>query len=211
MKRSILIIFLAFTLLLGTASVSWGYGVFGKTDMTFTPTAKSLAAGALGVAVNWGEGNLGYFNFDYGLVQDLEAGIVVLTNPVDNTVRFRAKYSILREDYDSPALAIGVEDLGSESNISPYIVLSKSFPKSGFYGSIGVGGGNFNGLFGGLGVIFSSGSSKGSGIKQTELFLEADSYGINAGAKLGIGSNTKINFAMTDLEQWMAGVTFLIN
>ncbi|HEX3043647.1 MAG TPA: YjbH domain-containing protein, partial [Bacillota bacterium] len=151
MKRSMLIVFLACILLLGTASVSWGYGVFGKTDLTFTPTAKSLATGSLGVAINWSEGNLGYFNFDYGLVPDLEAGLVVLTNPVDNTVRFRAKYSILHEDYDSPALAIGVEDLGSNSNLSPYLVLSKSFPKSGVYGSIGVGGGNFNGIFGGLG------------------------------------------------------------
>ncbi|HEX3045427.1 MAG TPA: hypothetical protein VHY08_11780, partial [Bacillota bacterium] len=105
--------------------------------------------------------------------------------------------------------AIGVEDLGSNSNLSPYLVLSKSFPKSGVYGSIGVGGGNFNGIFGGLGIVFSNGS-KGS-FKQTELFLEADSYGMNVGAKLGISSNTKINFSMTDLEHWMAGLTFLIN
>ncbi|MCL6590300.1 MAG: YjbH domain-containing protein [Firmicutes bacterium] len=210
MKRSILTVLLAGILLLGTAKASWGYGVFGKTDLTFTPTAKSLATGSLGVAINWSEGDLGYFNFDYGLLPDLEAGLVILTNPADNTVRFRAKYTILHEDYDSPALAIGVEDLGSDSNLSPYIVLSKSFPKSGFYGNIGVGGGNFNGIFGGLGVIFP-GSSKRSGVRQTELFLEADSYGLNAGAKLGIGSNTRINFSMTNLEQWMAGVTFLIN
>ncbi|HEX3045426.1 MAG TPA: YjbH domain-containing protein [Bacillota bacterium] len=208
-KRSIFIGLLACILLLGTATVSWGYGVFGSTDLMYTPTANSLDAGSLGISVNLSEGDLGYFNFDYGLFSDLEMGMVILTNPVDNTIRFRGKYTILQEARNSPGLSIGIENIGSESNISPYLVLSKAFPGSKIHGHIGVGGGNFHGIFGGLAVVFTNGSSRS--VKKAELFLEADSWGTNVGAKLGIGSNTKINFGMTDLENWMAGVTFVVN
>jgi hypothetical protein len=209
MKKSIFIGLLTMTLLLGTASVSWGYGVFGATDLMYTPTANSLDAGSLGISVDLSEGDIGYFNFDYGLFSDLEMGIVILTNPRNNIIRFRGKFKILQEDRDNPGLALGIEDLGSESNSSPYLVLSKAFPGSKIHGHIGVGGGNFDGIFGGISVFFTNGSSKS--VKQAELFLEADSWRTNAGAKLKIASNTKINFAMTDLENWMAGVTFLVN
>jgi hypothetical protein len=209
MKRAVFIVLLTFGLLMGIASISWGYGVFGPTDLMYTPTASSLDMGTLGIAVDVSEDESTYFNFDYGLAEDLEVGIVILTDPDSgNRIRFRGKYSILHEDRNTPGLAVGIEDLGSERPFSPFLVLSKAFPNSGIQGHIGVGDGNFQGIFGGLGVTFAGGSGKTA--KHTELFLEFDSHRINTGAKLGIGANTEINFGMTDLENWMAGVTYIV-
>ncbi|MCL6590299.1 MAG: YjbH domain-containing protein [Firmicutes bacterium] len=211
MKRSVFICLLTLGLLLGTATVSWGCGVFGPTDLMYTPTANSLEAGSLGISVNLCKEDTGYFNFDYGLFSDLEIGILIRAYPEYNVIRFRGKFNVLQEDRDTPGLALGIEDLGSESPVSPYLVLSKAFPNSDIKGHIGVGGGEFHGIFGGLEIAFANSPRRNKSVKEVELFLEFDSDRTNAGAKLGIGANTKINFALTDLKHWMAGVTFLAN
>ena len=198
---------IAMVLLFAVSSFAFGYGVFGETDLMFPPTATTLGQNNLGISVHMMQGNLSYFNFDYGLVPDLEMGVALFNYPNDTFISFRGKFRLLREDRSTPGLAIGVEDLGRNS-VSPYLTLSKSITDLGLKGYLGVGGGSFDGLFGGISKTFYGGQS--SVIKQVELAVEADSHNLNIGTKLGIGSQTKVNFGLVDMQNWIVGVSFLV-
>jgi hypothetical protein len=209
MKKMLALVF-ALGFLLGISSITMAYGVFEETDLMTTPTATTLHQGVLGIAANFAEGNSIFLNCDLGLAPDLEAGIAVFNYPNETYVSFRGKYQILREDGDTPALAVGVQDLGRGGNISPYITLSKSFPNVGIRGYIGVGGGNFDGIFGGLSKEFVTSRKNGNHLKGTELFIEADSHNLNVGAKFALSNQTKINFGLVDMKTWMVGATFTV-
>lgn len=210
MKKVISLI-LVFGLLLGISVLSLGYGVFEETDLMTTPTTTTLHQGVVGVAANFAEGKTFYVNCDIGLIPDLEAGVAVFNYPDQTYVSFRGKLRILRETSDSPALAVGIQDLGKDGNISPYLTISKSFPDVGIRGYIGAGGGNFDGIFGGLSKEFASVSrQKGSQLRSVVVFMEGDSHNLNVGAKFALGSNTKINFGLVDMRTWMLGATFIL-
>lgn len=205
MKRIMFWLFLTLTMLFSVSTVAMGVGVFGSTDLMITPTTATLNPSNMGVAINFSEGEVSYFNFDYGLARDLEIGLAVLNFYNETELTIRGKYQLLHETGDYPGLAIGVQDLGMD-NVSPYLVVSKRIPDIGVTGYLGAGGGGFDGIFGGINKTFNM--RGGSQLSQLDLFLEADSYGLNIGTKLGIGSRTKINFGLVDMEYWMLGAAF---
>jgi hypothetical protein len=209
MKKMFTLVF-ALGFLLGISSIVMAYGVFEETDLMTIPTATTLHQGVLGIAANFAEGNFVFLNCDLGLAPDLEVGIAVFNYPNDTYVSFRGKFQILREDSDTPALAVGVQDLGRSGNISPYITLSKGFTNVGVRGYIGVGGGNFGGIFGGLSKEFITSRKNGSHLRGMELFIEADSHNLNVGAKFALSTQTKINFGLIDMKTWMIGATFTV-
>lgn len=188
------------------ASSSWGVGVLGATNLMITPTASTLNPNTMGVAVNLLEGDLSFFNFDYGLTRDLEAGAAIYHYPGYTDISLRIKYQLLGETRSGFGLAIGVEDLGQDE-VSPYLTLSKYLADVGVRGYLGFGGGGFDGPFAGLSKNF--GVNGGGSLKQIQLFVEADSMNFNMGAKLMVGSQTKINFGLLDMDRWVVGVTFL--
>lgn len=202
-------------LLAGFASVTWGAGVFGWTDLMYTPTPATLKPGVLGLGVNFHEGSLSFFNFDFGVTQNMEFGVAAFnypssySYPSDTEVTLRGKYQVLHENKSNLGLAVGIEDLGRD-DISPYVTLTKGFDE-GMRGYLGVGGGSFDGLFGGFSKTFSlAKSSSADQLSQVQLFLEADSIGLNIGTKLQLGATTRINFGLEDMDRWVMGVTFLI-
>lgn len=203
MQRILLGLTLVIGLSLMMASVSLGAGVFGATDLMVTPTPQALNPGAFGFAADFREGGYSYLNADLGLAQDFEVGAAAAIYPWETDLSLRGKYRILRENGDTPSLAVGIEDV-SNGDISPYVVLGKTFSEAGIQGYIGAGGGHFNGLFGGLSKNFHL---KQSSLKKLQLFLEADSRGLNVGTRLGIGSQIDINFGLLNMEDWMLGVT----
>jgi hypothetical protein len=208
MKRFMVLI-LVCGLLFGISAVSSGYGIFEATDLMTTPTANTLRQGVLGISANFAQGNSFFLNCDLGLVPDLEAGVSVFNYPGDTYVSFRGKLRILREDADTPALAVGIQDVARDGVASPYLTISKSFSDVGIRGYIGVGGGNFDGIFGGISKEFVT-SNKRSQLRATELFLEADSHNMNVGAKFAIGSQMKLNFGLVDMRNWILGATFVV-
>ena len=196
-------------LLAGFASVAWGAGVFGWTDLMYTPTPATLKPGVLGLGVNFHEGGFSYFNFDFGVIQNMEFGVTAFNYPDDTDVTLRGKYQVLHENKSNPGITVGIEDLGRD-DISPYVTLTKGFDE-GMRGYLGVGGGSFDGLFGGFSKTFSlAKSSSADQLSQVQLFLEADSIGLNIGTKLQLGATTRINFGLEDMDRWVMGVTFLI-
>lgn len=207
--RRVLLVVLCVSLLLAVATVAMGAGVLGETDLMFTPTTSTLSPNNLGIAVNFLEGDNSFFNFDFGLAKDLELGLAAYNYPGKTELTVRGKYRLLREHGEYPGLAIGIQDLGTD-NVSPYIVLSKTFTEAGIVGYLGAGGGSYNGIFGGINKAFYLDRSSGSQLNRIDLYLEADTHGLNIGTKLGIGTQTKINFGLVDMDNWMLGVTFLI-
>jgi hypothetical protein len=208
--RRIFWLVLCMGLLLATANVTMAAGVLGVTDLMYTPTTTTLGPNHVGVAVNFGEGELSCFNLDYGLVKDLEVGLAAYHYPDDTQFSIRGKFRLIQEDASNPGLAIGVEDLGSD-DISPYIVLSKNFKDVGMDGYIGFGGGSFDGIFGGInkGFYLNHSSKSINELSRIDLYLEADSNRLNIGTKLSLGPQAKINFGLVDMDSWMLGVTFL--
>ena len=207
MRRVFLLVF-GLGLLFAVTTVSMGAGVLGGTDLMITPTTSTLSPNNLGIAVNFLEGDNSYFNFDFGLAKDLELGLAAYNYPNETKLTVRGKFKLLQEHGDTPGLAIGIQDLGQDI-ISPYLVLSKNFSEAGIDGYIGVGGGDYDGIFGGINKAFILDHTS-SQLNRVDLYLEADTHGLNIGTKLGIGSQTKINFGLVNMDQWMLGVTFLI-
>ncbi len=206
--RRVLMLGLTLFLLFSLTSAALGAGVLGATDLMFVPMTATLNPNNLGIAANFHEGDLSFFNFDFGLMRDLEIGLAAFNYPHETKLSVRGKYRLLREEGDYPGLAIGIQDLGMDE-VSPYIVLSKSFAEVNVQGYLGAGGGSFDGIFAGINKRFNLKKS-GSSLSRVDLYLEADSHGLNLGTKLGIGSQTKVNFGLVDMERWILGVTFLM-
>ncbi|HBF40092.1 MAG TPA: hypothetical protein DDW50_22650 [Firmicutes bacterium] len=206
MKRVFCLI-LSLGLLFSIANLTMAEGALGVTDLMFSPTTKTLDPGQAGVAVNFTENNSSYFNFDLGLAKDLEVGLAAYHYPDDTDFSARVKFRLLHEKNDTPGLAVGIEDLGQD-NVSPYLVLSKHFSDPGIDGYLGCGGGNFNGIFGGLDKAFYP--EKGSALTQVDLYVEVDDHNLNVGTKLSLGPQVKINLGMVNMDHWIMGATFLL-
>ena len=197
---------LSLVLLFSFTNLTMAAGVLGVTDLMYTPTTTTLAPGQVGAAINFAEDNLNYFNLDLGLVKDFELGVAAFHYPDNTDVSVRAKFLLLEEKRDTPGLAIGIQDVGTD-DVSPYLVLSKHFSDAGIDGYIGAGGGWYDGIFGGINKAFYP--SKGSELNRIDLYVEGDSHRLNIGTKLALGSQIKLNLGLVDMDRWMMGATFL--
>lgn len=207
-------------LLLLPTGAALGYGVFGPTDLMSTPSTMTLSPNSAGFALNFVEGDVTCFNLDYGLIPGLEVGLSVVDYDQDGPgwrydetfITLRGKYRLLRETASAPALAVGIQDIGEEHiDVSPYLVISKNLgPDLNVDGYLGVGGGEIDGIFGGLSKTFKiSPAQRGNNNLSTiQLILEFDSNDLNLASKFQIGSNTSINFGFYDLENWVLGITY---
>ena len=182
-------------------------GVYGATDLMWTPTPHTLNPGTVSLAADFLQGGDNYFNADLGLAENLEVGLTVEAFQGETTLSGRGKYQILKENGNNPSLAIGVEDISSGA-ISPYLVVGKTFPAAGVQGYLGFGGNDFNGLFGGLSKNFTF--SKGSGIRRMQLFVEADSWEVNVGTRFDLSSQVQLNFGLVNMKDWILGARFTI-
>ena len=220
MRLRLLTLLTMIGLIITPAGAALGYGVFGSTDLMATPSTTTLGPNSVGFALNFIEGDVTCFNLDYGLIPDLEIGLAVWDvdgeRPRrDNTyVTLRGKYRLLRETSSAPALTVGIQDIGEEDlDASPYLVISKNLgPELNVDGYLGVGGGEIDGIFGGLSKTFKiSPAQRGANnLSQIQLILEFDSDNLNFASKFQIGPRAKINFGFYDLENWVIGLTYTI-
>lgn len=205
-------------LLLISGGAALGYGVFGATDLMGTPSTATLNPNSAGFALNFIEGDITCFNLDYGLIPDLEIGLSVVDydgpgrRDDDTFITLRGKYRLLRETASAPALAVGIQDIGEEHiDVSPYLVISKNLgPDLNVDGYLGVGGGEIDGIFGGLSKTFNISPAQrgGNNLSKIQLILEFDSDNLNFASKFHIGPRTLINFGFYDLENWVMGITY---
>lgn len=222
MRLRLLTLLTMIGLMITQAGAAFGFGVFGSTDLMATPSTATLGPNSAGFALNFREGDVTYFNLDYGLIPDLEIGLAVMDVDVDvgrprrddTYITLRGKYRLLRETSSTPALTVGIQEIGEEDReVAPYLVISKNLgPELNVDGYLGVGGGEIDGIFGGLSKTFKiSPAQRGANnLSQIQLILEFDSDNLNFASKFQIGPRAKINFGFYDLENWVIGLTYTI-
>jgi hypothetical protein len=176
---------------------------YGYTGLVRTPTAEALGKGdynAGAFALNLEEGSdSNLYAANLGLAEGLEVGFA-RWQPEDGSSEtfLNAKYRFTEETEEQPAIAAGVVDFTDEVETTVYVVLSKSLVRSyqtGF-GEIvspqihfGVGGGQFDGVFGAVSVVIA---------QRLLLVVEHDSNEVNFGARVALSDELRAHFGALD-------------
>lgn len=118
---------------------------------------------------------------------------------------FSGKYALTHNTVAYPAIAVGVVDVGNSVDVSPYIVATKALPLD-FKLSLGVGKGQYDGVFGSLEKNFSLLGS-GDVFPATSLILEYDTKDWNYGARVAIAEGAKATVGHFN-DRTYVGVSF---
>ena len=181
----------------------WGY-----TGLILTPTADTVSQNGfnLGAAfIDSDDYDSAFYSGNVGIAAGLEIGGTVFDpDGGDSKTILNAKYCLLNENLSQPAVAIGISDATDELDSTPYVVLSKSLTleTESFVSPrihIGVGGGGFDGLFGGLSASFGP---------KTTLMAEYDSEDVNFGAKFAVSQYFRIHADSISGDNFGYGVSF---
>ncbi len=209
---TLLCVLLTVCVLVGTAGAAPSF--FGYTGLVRIPTADSLNKDEYNLAafaVNADEGaDSTVFAANLGLLPNLEVGFArIKPDEGSGETWINAKYTFMPETSKNPAVAGGVVDLTGESDTTAYIVLSKAFghgvktslgeiTSPRFH--IGVGGGQFDGIFGGVSATLGD---------RFTLMAEYDSEDVNWGARLAVTPEVRVHFGAFDgLDDVGLGVSF---
>lgn len=187
---------------------------FGYTGLVAIPTADSLNKEEYNLAafaVNVDEGaDYTTYAANLGIVPNLEVGFArIKPDEASGETWINAKYTFAPETGGNPAIAGGVIDFTDETDATAYIVLSKSFGHSvrtslgeittpRFH--IGVGGGQFDGVFGGVSATLGD---------RFTIMAEYDSEDVNWGARLALSDEIRVHFGGFDgLDNVGLGISF---
>lgn len=145
-----------------TCSAAWPNPILLAPSGSTLSTGQVRAEAAIGVE----EENGNYFWLGAGLLQ-FEAHVTRLSDVKGRTEdRIGAQWNFLPETFATPAVAFGVTDATSESDegIGGYVVVTKRLKTARLLplvtelsGTVGVGTGGLNGLFGGVEARFAGG------------------------------------------------------
>jgi hypothetical protein len=176
---------------------------FGYTGLVGVPTAEALDKddyNAAAFTLNFEEGgDSNIYAANLGVADGLEVGFARFKPEEGEGETFlNAKYRFSPETGERPAVAAGVVDFTDEVDTTVYVVMSKSLVKryEMSFGEIvspqihfGVGGGQFDGVFGGLSAAIGD---------RLMLMVEHDSEEINFGARLALSNELRAHFAALD-------------
>lgn len=202
-------------LMMMVSGVCWGApSLLGPTGLLVTPTAEVMGmaqwnVGASAVRVDEGpDQSLLYANL--GFVSKLEVGATrEKLEGADAETLINAKIQVLGPLPGKISLAAGVIDITDQVDRSGYAVLSHTLGagllmREGQITSpqihLGVGGGRFDGVFGGLSAVVG---------RNLTVLAEYDSEDVNIGARLPLGANLTATVAgMDGLEEVAVGLSF---
>lgn len=183
-----------------------GTTVKGPSGLITLPTADTLAAGELSLAYHLDDGR-GIGSVAYGLTQSIEAGL--LAGPRDSRVGVHAKAVLSQESTNLPGVAVGLCDE------SFYMVASKRLASASVRGHVGVGTGEYDGLFVGISKMLNSvtvdSGLKNTGMPATLLAVEYVRGGFNIGADVLLSPDVRIKVAAEDLKHVILGVNFKVS
>lgn len=111
-----------------------------------------------------------------------------------------AKYQLLSESLLTPAVAVGVEDIGDKLERAGYVVATKEGPW-GFRGHVGIGTGRFQNGF----VAMEKQFKVNSDVLNLSLALEYDGHHFNYGVALPVGKLVQAEIGMRSNDLY-AGV-----
>jgi hypothetical protein len=176
---------------------------YGYTGLVRVPTAEALDEDEYNLAafsLNFEEGSdSSVYTGNLGLTEGLELGFTRFRpDEGENETFVNGKYLFRAETREQPAIAAGVIDFTDENDTTVYVVLTKDL--SGRYGHrmrpldaahvhIGVGGGQFDGVFGAISAVIS---------RRLLLSIEHDSNEVNFGARLALSDELRAHFGALD-------------
>ena len=177
-------------------------GVFGNTELVMVPSADTLRTQQFELGFHAMTDGPWFGEFHLGIAPGFEVGVDAIE---DNDLGLRLKYRFLEETKDTPALAVGINDVGRD-DVSPYIVASMRFPKTFIRWHLGLGGGWYDGLFLGLSTDLNTISSgkKGTPIS---LMLEVVNGDLNAGAGINFAPGWKLDVGIVS-QELLLGLTY---
>jgi Exopolysaccharide biosynthesis protein YbjH len=167
----------------------------GSTGLFRVPTSDVAAERSYGVHVH-GIKDLTTYGVNFGLTKALEAGVTAFDPRHGSTKLFGdAKYQLARETGKSPAIAVGVVDIGDTVDISGYGIISKGFGRveaagHGFSlrGHVGYGTGLYKeNVIGGVDLGFSD---------SLVLIGEYDGHDVNGGGRLSLGRGVRVDLGV---------------
>lgn len=155
------------------------------------------------------------FGVIYGLAENLEVGLAALDNG-DSEIAFSGKLGIVTETSTTPAVLVGVFDIGSTvaDDASFYVALSKNItslasdvadqPSRPLRLTAGFGSGVFDGFFAGFHWTLTPRLSLMA--EYLNEGFEGDND-INAGIRYAATSNVRLDLALIDFEELALGAS----
>ena len=111
-----------------------------------------------------------------------------------------AKYQLIAESVLTPAVAVGIEDIGDKLDRAGYVAATKEGPW-GFRGHVGIGTGRFQNGF----IAMEKQFKVNSDVLNLSLALEYDGHHFNYGATLPVGKLVQAEIGMRSNDLY-AGV-----
>lgn len=176
----------------------------GYTGLVKIPTADSLGLGQWNVGImteDVGDFEANDIFANYGIAENLEIGFNAFQGREgvsDRTTLLNAKFTFLPETQARPAVAVGITDITNGIDTTPYLAVSKSLfgllqywngEITNIRGHIGLGGGQFDGVFLGFSAFLGN---------RFSFMFEWDSDDINLGARFAPMPGLRIHAALFD-------------
>jgi hypothetical protein len=195
-------------------TAAWGSSsLLGPTGLLLIPTADSLGATQWNVGGSWLTSDTEdvaalYANVGLG-IKGLEVG-ASWVNPedADAEVLVNAKFLLPQPVPLKLSLAVGVIDITDQVDSTPYVVFSHMIGggvvlREGAFSApqvhVGIGGGQLDGIFGGISAKLSD---------RFDVMAEYDGDNLNLGAKLPLSANVQVTAAALDgLDDFGVGVS----
>lgn len=187
--------------------------LLGPTGLLLIPTADSLGLSQWNVGGAWltseaEDATALYGNLGLG-IKGLEVGATWLNvEDADGELMLNAKFHLPQPVPVKLSVAAGVIDLTDAVDASPYLVLSHMIGgglilQNGLCTApqvhVGIGGGQLDGLFGGLSAVVA---------EKVSVMAEYDGSEINLGARLPVAANVELTAAALDgLDDFGVGVS----
>ena len=174
--------------------------VFGDYYLIESPTPYSLKVNRWEAGVHTFADGPWVAELHAGAAPGLTLGIDAVENDGGG---LEFKYQLLPGREGSPALALGIADIGRDQ-VSPYLVIGEKIPGSkDVRWHLGIGGGRFDGLFAGI----DAGLNQGHGGLPVELTAELVNSNLNIGFSLGIAPGWRLEIASAE-DDLLAGVSY---
>jgi hypothetical protein len=189
--KKIIVLALGIVMATGVTAGAANPSYTGTTGAILTPTGDVISIGSYDAMYTQStNGNNKMGSIGLGVAQQLEVSVAHEWGSNSQTY-LNAKYGILREGVALPAVAVGVNDITNEKDVSPYVVMSKTLPM-GFRFSLGYGNGQYNGAFGSVEKTINPLIVGGDDVfPATTLVLEYDSTDWNYGARVALAGGAK--------------------
>lgn len=175
---------------------------FAESDLIQSPTGDVMRINQWEMGIHVRDDGPATAEFRMGMAPGWELGVDGIE---DDGVGLNIRYQIVGESKSSPAIAVGISDIGRD-DLSPYVALSQRFPQSFVRWHLGVGGGRYDGIFLGVSTRINTVQTGGNG-NPISLMAEYVNNDLNLGVSFNFSQGWHLDIAGVDGDL-LAGIRF---